>query len=204
MTGVSGPGSLDEAVQRMCAGDEQAFRTVYRAVQAPLLRYLEVLVGREDAEDVASEAWGQAVRDLHSFRGDADGFRGWITTIGRHRALDLLRRRSRRIRPDQDLTGVEVADRGDLEGRVAEMLTTEAALALIRSLPPDQAEAVMLRAVMGLDAKTAGAVLGKRPGAVRSATSRGLASLARALGARPESLVDVRDTFRPYGAEQVR
>ena len=201
---VTGEGALDDAVQRMCAGDTEAFRTVYRTVQAPLLRYLEVLVGRDDAEDVASETWGQAVRDLHRFTGDADGFRGWITTIGRHRALDLLRARSRRIRADQDLTGVEVADPVDLEVRVAEALTTEAALDVIRSLPRDQAEAVMLRAVMGLDAKTAGAVLGKRPGAVRSAAQRGLRSLERTLGPRPSSFLEVRDTFRPSGAEGVR
>ncbi len=197
-------GALDEAVRRMCAGDPDAFRIVYRAVQPPLLRYLEVLVGREEAEDVASETWGQAVRDLDRFRGDADGFRGWITTIGRHRGLDLLRQRSRRIRAEQDLTGVEMVDPVDLEVRVAEVLTTEAAVDVIRSLPRDQAEAVMLRAVMGLDAKTAGAVLGKRPGAVRSATQRGLRSLERVLDPRPTSLLEVRDTFRPSGAEGVR
>ena len=201
---MTGEGALDGAVQRMCAGDADAFRTVYRAVQAPLLRYLEVLVGRDDAEDVASETWGQAVRDLGRFHGDADGFRGWITTIGRHRALDLLRQRSRRIRVDQDLTGVEVADQIELEVRVAEVLTTEAAIDVIRSLPRDQAEAVMLRTVMGLDAKTAGAVLGKRPGAVRSAAQRGIRSLEAALGSRPDSLLEVRDTFRPSGAEGVR
>ncbi len=105
LTRMSDPGSLDEAVALMCRGDGDAFRVVYRAVHAPLLRYLEVLVGPNDAEDVASETWGQACRDLDRFTGDADGFRGWITTIGRHRALDLLRLRSRRIRADQDLTG---------------------------------------------------------------------------------------------------
>lgn len=201
---VTGDTALDEAVVRMCAGDAEAFAMVYRSVQAPLLRYLEVLVGRDDAEDVASETWGQAVRDLHRFTGDADGFRGWITTIGRHRALDLLRQRSRRVRADQDLTGIEVSDSADLEVRVAEVLSTDAALEVIRSLPRDQAEAVMLRAVMGLDARTAGQVLGKRPGAVRSAASRGLRTLERILVTRPDSLVDVRDTFRSLGAEGVR
>jgi RNA polymerase sigma-70 factor (ECF subfamily) len=201
---VTSEGALDDAVQRRRAGDTEAFRTVYRAVQPPLLRYLEVLVGRDDAEDVASEPWGQAVRDLNRFSGDADGFRAWVTTIGRHRALDLLRARSRRIRVDQDLTGVDVADQMDLEVRVAEVLTTEAAIDVIRALPRDQAEAVMLRAVMGLDAKTAGAVLGKRPGAVRSAAQRGLRSLERTLDRRPDSLLEVRDTFRPSGAEGVR
>jgi RNA polymerase sigma-70 factor (ECF subfamily) len=204
MNRVTGDGPLDDAVRRMCAGDPEAFRLVYRAVQAPLLRYLEVLVGRDDAEDVASETWGQAVRDLGRFHGDADGFHGWVTTIGRHRALDLLRQRSRRIRADRDLTRVDVADPVDLEIRVAEVLTTEAAIDVIRSLPRDQAEAVMLRAVMGLDAKTASAVLGKRPGAVRSAAQRGLRSLEASLHTRPESLLAVRDAFRRSGAEGVR
>jgi RNA polymerase sigma-70 factor, ECF subfamily len=200
---VTGEGALDEAVQCMRAGDPEAFRRVYREVQGPLLRYLEVLVGRDDAEDVASETWAQAVRDLHRFSGDADGFRGWITTIGRHRALDLLRYRSRRIRPDQDLTGVEIADPADLEVRVAEVLTTEAAIDVIRALPRDQAEAVMLRAVMGLDAKTAGAVLGKRPGAVRSAAQRGLRSLECSLDSRPDTLLEVRDTlFAPSALKE--
>jgi RNA polymerase sigma-70 factor (ECF subfamily) len=201
---MSDPGSLDEAVALMCRGDGDAFRVVYRAVHAPLLRYLEVLVGPNDAEDVASETWGQACRDLDRFTGDADGFRGWITTIGRHRALDLLRLRSRRIRADQDLTGVDPADRVDTESALDEGFTTAAALTVIRSLPRDQAEAVMLRAVMGLDAATAAAILGKRPGAVRSAAHRGLTTLARRLESRPASLVDVRDTFVPPGAEGVR
>ena len=188
----------------MCAGDGDAFRVVYRAVQAPLLRYLDILVGPNEAEDVASETWGQASRDLHRFHGDADGFRGWITTIGRHRALDLLRQRTRRIRAERDLTDVDLPDGTDVEARAMESFTTEAALAMIRSLPRDQAEAVMLRVVMGLDARSAGAVLGKRPGAVRSAAQRGLKTLARRLDTRPDSLTDVRDTFVPRGAEGVR
>ena len=55
-------------------------------------------------------------------------------------------------------------------------------LELIGTLPPDQAEAVLLRAVLGLDAATAGQVLGKRPGAVRTAASRGLRTLHGKLG----------------------
>ena len=51
-------------------------------------------------------------------------------------------------------------------------------LRLIATLPRDQAEAVILRAVIGLDAKAAAHVLGKRPGAVRTAAYRGLRTLA--------------------------
>jgi len=181
---VSEPGQLDDAVLRMCAGDGAAFREVYRAVHPTLLRYLEVLVGPNDAEDVASETWAQASRDLGRFSGDADGFRGWVTTIGRHRALDLLRRRSRRVQVVTDLTDLDPADRMDVEAEAEELLGTSTALALLRQLPRDQAEAIMLRVVMGLDAKSAGAVLGKRPGAVRSAAQRGLRNLSRQVDPR--------------------
>jgi RNA polymerase sigma-70 factor (ECF subfamily) len=57
-------------------------------------------------------------------------------------------------------------------------LDTDWALTLIATLPRDQAEAVMLRVVAGLDVKQAAAVLGKRPGAVRIAAMRGLRRLA--------------------------
>src|SRR3954447_617541 len=201
---MSDPGSLDEAVALMCRGDGDAFRVVYRTVHAPLLRYLEVLVGPNDAEDVASETWGQACRDLDRFTGDADGFRGWVTTIGRHRALDLLRQRRRRVRVDHDLTGVEVPDPCDVEGTVVESFSTTGAVALIASLPRQQAEAVWLRIVMGLDVPTTAAVMGTRPGAVRSSASRGLKALARRLEARGEILPSERDIRATSGAEGVR
>src|SRR5579875_1137769 len=69
----------------------------------------------------------------------------------------------------------------DTAGGALEAVATRAAIALIATLPPDQAEAVLLRAVLGLDAATAGTVLGKRPGAVRTAAHRGLRTLARRL-----------------------
>jgi RNA polymerase sigma-70 factor (ECF subfamily) len=200
------PDPLDEYVASMLAGDEDALRTVYRRVHAPLLRYLTVLVGPEDAEDVASETWAQAFRDLDRFSGGADGFRGWLTTIGRHRAMDHLRRRQRQPVADVELT--EVLDRPadlDVAAEVVEGLGTEAALAVVADLPVDQAEAVMLRTVLGFDAPTAARILGKRPGAVRSATHRGLRALARRLDQEsPRKFAPTRDTLRSFDAEGLR
>jgi RNA polymerase sigma-70 factor (ECF subfamily) len=66
----------------------------------------------------------------------------------------------------------------DTAGSALDALGTDTALALIARLPRDQAEAVLLRVLIGLDAKAAGRVLGKRPGAVRTAAYRGLRRLA--------------------------
>jgi RNA polymerase sigma-70 factor (ECF subfamily) len=193
---------LSNAVRDAQLGNSDAFRALYRDTQPRLLRYLYTLVG-DDAEDVASETWLQVARDLTSFTGDHDGFRGWVTTIGRHRALDHLRRNSRRPPtvpvPAEDLAGLAsvtglagsagVAGRSgfcggdDTADAAIEALSTDAALRLIATLPRDQAEAVLLRAVVGLDADSAGQVLGKRSGAVRTAAYRGLRTLAERLDA---------------------
>jgi RNA polymerase sigma-70 factor, ECF subfamily len=175
---------LSEAIQAAAAGQDEGFRTLYRVVQPGLLRYLKVLVG-PDAEDVASETWLQVVRDLHSFKGDGDAFRRWAVTIGRHRAMDHLRRNQRRpsiAMPIEALTELTGGD--DTEIAAIETLTTEGALELIASLPQDQAEAVLLRVVVGLDASSAAEVLGKRSGAVRTAAYRGLKRLAERLNGR--------------------
>jgi RNA polymerase sigma-70 factor (ECF subfamily) len=49
---------------------------------------------------------------------------------------------------------------------------------MIATLPPDQAEAILLRVVAGLDVAQVADVMGRSPGAVRVLTHRGLKTLA--------------------------
>lgn len=172
---------LDEALCAAQAGDESGFAALYRAFAPRLLRYAAGLIG-DDAPDVAAEAWLHIARDIRSFSGDADAFGGWAARILRNRAIDAVRHRARRPARVTD-TG-SVPDRPSdetVDGIAIERISTQAAIALIRTLPTDQADAVLLRVVVGLDAEAAGRVLGKRPGAVRVAAHRGLKSLARRL-----------------------
>jgi RNA polymerase sigma-70 factor, ECF subfamily len=182
MTVMESPPALDAAIERAQKGDEDAFRVIYRAVQPGLLRYLRSLVG-EDAEDVASEAWSQIARDLPGFKGDEPGFRGWTATIARNRAMDHLRYQRRRP-VSTGSAADELFDRpadDDTAGSAMETVSTEEAIRIISTLPRDQAEAVLLRVVMGLDVATTARVLGKREGAVRTAAHRGLRRLAEKL-----------------------
>ncbi|WP_280718573.1 sigma-70 family RNA polymerase sigma factor [Kitasatospora sp. MAP5-34] len=172
------------AVRAAQDGDEEAFRLLFRTVQPGLLRYLRVLVGGgpEDAEDIASEAWLQIARDLRTFTGDGDGFRGWAATIARNRAMDHLRRVRRRPVADLPVEYLaELAAAEDTAGTALDAVSTADALALIAGLPRDQAEAVLLRVVLGLDGESAARVLGKRSGSVRMAAHRGLRKLGKVL-----------------------
>jgi RNA polymerase sigma-70 factor (ECF subfamily) len=174
---------LSATVRAARGGNEAAFRLLYREVQPGLLRYLRGLVPAQDAEDIAAETWLQIARDIRTFRDDgAGGFRGWAATIGRHRALDHIRRTQRR--PVAGLSSdvlVDLPDRTDTAELAITHTMTNATVALIATLPREQAEAVLLRVVMGLEAQAVAAVMGKRPGAVRTAVWRGLRKLGERL-----------------------
>lgn len=182
----SGAAGLTAAVEGARRGDPESFRILYRDAQPRLLRYLSYLVGGE-AEDIASETWLQVTRDLGKFSGSHDDFRGWITTIARNRAMDHVRR-TRRQPPAIPVPVEELAflaGREDTADGAIEAITTQEALRLIAALPRDQAEAVLLRAVMGLDATRAAQVAGKRPGAIRTAAYRGLKNIEKRVDRRP-------------------
>jgi RNA polymerase sigma-70 factor (ECF subfamily) len=162
-------------------GDGAAFARLWRDIHPQLVRYLRVAVGSE-AEDVASEVWLEIARRLCRFTGDEREFRGWVFTTARRRAIDLHRRGAAR-RESPVGVGAGYLDRAapdDTLGAALEDISTAQALALIATLPPDQAEIIVLRVVVGMDAKAVADVVGKSPGAVRVAAHRGL----RALGAR--------------------
>jgi RNA polymerase sigma-70 factor, ECF subfamily len=162
---------------RTRSGDEAAFLGLWRSLQPPLLRYLRVL-GCDDPDDVASETWLQVVRDLHRFDGDDEDFRRWVFTVGRHRAIDAARARiRRRVSPVAD--GLDsLADGQTVEDQVLDGMSVRKAIAMLAGLSQDQAEAVALRVIAGLDTPSVASILGKSPGAVRVALHRGLRALA--------------------------
>ena len=171
---------FDKALARARSGDEAGFLLLWGALQPRLLRYLQVL-GCDDVDDVASETWLQAVRDLHRFKkGGADDFRAWLFTIGRHRAVDAARSRNRYREKVLTVQVVppQVAVGNPVEDEVLAALSTRHAVALVAGLSPDQAEVVALRIIAGLDTEAVARMLRKSPGAVRVALHRGLRTLS--------------------------
>jgi RNA polymerase sigma-70 factor, ECF subfamily len=173
---------FDDVLTRARSGDEAAFLRLWDHLHPRLLRYLHVL-GCDEADDVASETWLQAVRDLNRFDGGADDFRGWLFAIGRHRAVDASRARIRSRRRLMT-AAVPVVEPSPVEDEVLDGLSTKQAVTLVAGLSRDQAEVVALRIIAGLDTAAVARMLGKSPGAVRIALHRGL----RALSADPRLL----------------
>ena len=158
-------------------GDEMAFACLFRDVQPALLRYLHVIT--PEADDVAGDTWLQVVKGLPGFRGGEEAFRAWLFTIARHRAVDAGRSRSRR--PDLPLAVTEAMEQPtspDAADLALEAISTRSVLALIKTLPRDHAEFMMLRVVVGLVAADVARIVGKTPGAVRVTAHRALRRLS--------------------------
>ena len=162
-------------------GDGAAFAILWRDSHPPLLRYLWVAAG-DAAEDLASDVWLDVARRLAKFKGGEPEFRGWLFTLARRRVIDKRRHEARH--PESPTGDIEPLDRpspDDTFAAVAEDISTTEALALIATLPRDQAEIIVLRVVVGMEAKEVARIVGKTPGAVRVAAYRGLHTLSARL-----------------------
>jgi RNA polymerase sigma-70 factor (ECF subfamily) len=164
------------------AGAEWALTALYRAHNPRILRYLWAQVGQE-AEDVASEMWLDAARNLRSFTGDEDAFRGWLFTIAHRRLIDHRRRTLRRplSYPGDDRLSPPPTSSAE-DHALAEGLGDQAAQRIMAALPAAQAEAVLLRVVGGLSVDQIAAVTGRRPGTIRVLQHRALRRLAQQIG----------------------
>jgi RNA polymerase sigma-70 factor (ECF subfamily) len=178
------------------AGDEWAVEVLWRDLHPPLLRYLRAM-DPGVAEDVESETWFRAARKLGGFEGNEVAFLAWMFTIARHCLIDWRRQASRR--PSVPVDPGDLPEHPALEDTVTlavENLETEAAVALVRTLPVEQAEVILLRVLSGLDIERVAAIVGKRPGAVRALQHRGLRRLAQRL-AEPKSQPEIRSQTWP-------
>ena len=160
-------------------GAQWAIAVLWRDLHPRLLRFLRGL-DPFLAEDVEAETWLAAARDLAMFRGDEQQFRAWMFTIARNRLIDSRRREARRpsvVMPPEALRERPADD--DPAVTALDMLSADAAVALVRDcLPPHQAEVILLRVLGGLDVDEVAAIVGKRPGNVRVLQHRGLRRLA--------------------------
>lgn len=160
------------------AGDAGAYRQLLRQL-TPVLRaaarrsLAPAGMADTDAEDVVQETLLAVHLKRRSWDEEAL-FGPWLRAIARHKMIDVLRRRGRRINlPIDDFSEV-LAD----GGAEPDMLAADAGRHL-ECLPPGQRLVVRAIAVDGASISEAAARFSMTSGAVRVALHRGLAALAR-------------------------
>jgi RNA polymerase sigma-70 factor (ECF subfamily) len=174
-------------------GDPKAFeevvRRTYRHVYTQALR----LVGdRQDAEDVAQEAYLRVFRGLAGFRGEAQ-FETWLYRIVANAAMSYLRRRQRfgavlSEPADEDASPWELAS----DVRVAEEAVDRDALTkALQELPLPLRTVLVLKDVYGLSCEEIAQQFGTTEGAIKVRLHRGRKRLKGMLFAPEEDRGDV-------------
>ncbi|MGH2682698.1 MAG: RNA polymerase sigma factor [Actinomycetota bacterium] len=167
-----------ETIRRARAGDPAAFEELVRGHQGDVYRLaLHLVRDRQTAEDVTQEAFLNAYKSLHRFRGQAR-FSTWLYRITRNCAVDAIRRRERQRR---------VAERAAEEGVEADSSLRAALSMALEGLPPELREGFVLIEVFGLSYREAAQVLGVVPGTLKSRMHRTRRLLIEALEAREDA-----------------
>ena len=159
-----------------------AYETIYEELAPTVCGYFR-LQGAREPEDLVSEVFLGAFRNLDSFTGSEAQFRSWLFTIAHRRLTDERRRWARRPQmAGNRLTGDHEALPGDTYGGNVEddalrRMSGDRVRSLVETLAPDQRDVILLRMVSDLTVDSIADILGKSPGAVKALQRRGLDAL---------------------------
>ncbi|MEJ5943992.1 sigma-70 family RNA polymerase sigma factor [Pseudokineococcus basanitobsidens] len=154
-------------------------------------RLARALAGPVDGDDVAQQAWAQALA-AYPPAGPLRDPRAWLLVITSRCATDVHRARARRPTPVEEVPDVPAGGADPALGELAE--ADPVLWDAVRALPGRQRTALVLRYVADLDHAGVAVALGTTPGATRRLVSDALGALRRALA--EEQDVDGRTTSR--------
>lgn len=173
-------GRFDAVLGDARRGDGRALEDIFTTLAPVVAGYLR-LQGSAEPDDLTSDVFVGALRNLDAFRGDEAAFRSWLFTIAHRRLLDERRRLRRRPPPEPLPDTVEHPADDDVEATVMAAAGHERVRALCDALAPDQRDVLLMRLLGGLTVEEVAAALGKSPGAVKALQRRGYASIVRRL-----------------------
>ncbi len=158
-----------------------AFGELYRRHLNGVYRYLLIKLGNvQDAEDLTSQTFLEALENLHRYRGSG-AFRAWLLRIARNKTVDHYRRR-KPLAPTEELE--LVADTSEsLDALTEHTLALEQVSAKLRTLSPDRSEVIYLRLFGNLEVDEIAHIMGKPESAVRMLLHRGIRDLQAQLRA---------------------
>src|SRR4051812_31700903 len=168
----------EQAIYRAAIqGDRDAFEMVIRSTSRSLFAIAYgVLQNREEAEDVIQDTFVKAWKSRWRVR-DSAKLPAWLSTIARHRARDLARKRRPEPLPEdfetEELVEFERArQKADVDGEVRSALA---------QLPELHRVALTLRYFEDLDYGTIEQTLGLTNGALRGILGRALGLMRKRL-----------------------
>lgn len=174
------PGEPDDhaLIRGAQAGEEQAFALLVRRHEERAVRVaLSLVANREDARDLAQEAFLRVFRNIERFDFQHE-FTTWLYRIVTNLAIDLLRKRRPAVSTSADQDEEADLDLEDPEGEapsqaLEQMETAERVRACIDRLAPHFRSVMILRELEGLPCNEIAEIVGTTHVTVRWRLHRG-------------------------------
>lgn len=169
--------SDEELVARVADGNEAALLELYHRY-ARAVYSLACYIVRDQAtgEDITQEVFMTLWQKAYLFEPTRGRFSTWLLNVTRHRAIDLLRQRRRRIQPALSLDASPEAQESTAGPSSAEDVQRELHL-LLRALPDNQRQAIELSYFYGYTHEEIARQLNLPLGTVKSRILLGLRKL---------------------------
>lgn len=157
-------------VERVCAGDEEAFGELYKKF-APLVHGIVLArVPRDEVPDIVQNVFLLAYKNLHTLR-DRNAVGAWLATVARNQSNEFYRRTKQTEELPEEISCGE-----SLHAQAQEIL------AVIRDLPDAYKEPLVLRLIEGMTGPEIAEQTGLTHDSVRVNLHRGMKLLRQKLG----------------------
>lgn len=157
--------ALIEAAQR----DPRRFADLYEANFDRVYAYVAPRVrDRAEAQDVTSEVFHQALRNLEKFEWRGTPFRAWLYRIAANALHDRAKRAARELPLDEDTAAASSIEEAEERATVFRQ---------VKDLPEEQRRVVEMRFVAGASVRDIAREIGRSEGAVKQLQYRALQTL---------------------------
>lgn len=167
-----------EVLSRATQGEREAFGEIYEQYVGRIFNYVYYRTGNvEDAEDLTARVFYRALHHIRSYRDRGVPFSAWLYRIAHNLVANWHRDRSRRQEiPLSDTPNLPY--RGEMpEQALMDYEERRGLMGIIRSMPPERQELLILKFVDHLSNAEIGQIMGRSEGAVKSLYHRTLLAL---------------------------
>ena len=173
----------EDVLVRASQGDRDAFGQLYGRYIDRILSYVYYRTGNlHDAEDLTARVFQRAMNHIHNYTDRGVPFSAWLYRIAHNLVANWHRDRSRRQElPLNDLP--VLPSKGDHpERNLVRSQEEESLLRLIRRLPSERQNLLILKFVENMSNAEIGQIMGRSEGAVKSLYHRTLLALRDQIG----------------------
>ena len=167
-----------EALRLATGGDQEAFGVLYERYAGRIYSYVFYRVSsRQDAEDLTARVFIRALKHIPNYQDRGVPFSAWLYRIAHNLVANWHRDNARKPEVPLDDIPHLASDRRLPEGSLLHTEENLALLRLVRTLPPERQQLLILKFVDRLPNREIGKIMGRTEGAIKSLYHRTLQAL---------------------------